>query len=115
MCSPHLIVLSLDPDAKNGPALAPFLLSTPAASFIGAAELSGAQVMHSTTWSCALNSARHSFDETAQILTDWSLEQLASRVPSGEDLTIRTWKRTKRLNFLANLLSKLINKTILTE
>lgn len=42
------ILLSRDPDAKNGPLCAPVLLSVPAASLITDAELSGAHAMHST-------------------------------------------------------------------
>lgn len=50
------IVLSLEPDAKNGPWCAPFLLSTPAASLIDADAESGAQAIHSTVWSWSRNS-----------------------------------------------------------
>ena len=49
-------VLSREPETKNGPFWAPLLLSDPAASLIAEVALSGAQAMHSTTWSCSLNS-----------------------------------------------------------
>lgn len=42
------IVLSREPDAKNGPWCVPVLLSEPAASFMAADPFSGAQAMHST-------------------------------------------------------------------
>lgn len=50
------IVLSREPDAKNGPWWWPFLLSAPAASFIADAAASGAQAMHSTVCSWSRNS-----------------------------------------------------------
>lgn len=52
-----LMVLSLDPDARNGPWCAPFLLSAPAASLMAAAADSGAQAIHSTVFSCSRSSA----------------------------------------------------------
>lgn len=52
-----LMVLSLDPEARNGPWWAPFLLSAPAASLIAAAADSGAQAIHSTVFSCSRSSA----------------------------------------------------------
>ena len=79
------IVLSLDPEAKNGPFKAavedPILALellivefSPAlvevASLIAAVADSGAQAIHSTTWSCSRKSALHSLVCVAQILTD---------------------------------------------
>ena len=78
------ILLSLDPDAKKGPFKAavddpifPLLLLTAvgspaleAASLIAAVADSGAQAIHSTTWSCSRKSALHSLVCVAQILTD---------------------------------------------
>lgn len=51
------IVLSLDPEARNGPWCAPFLLSPPAASLIAELASSGAHAIHSTVWSCSRSSA----------------------------------------------------------
>ena len=85
MRSLTLIVLSLEPDAKKGPFkaaaeelnLLPLLLTAePSPVFVAVASLiadvavSGAHAMHSTTWSCSLNSALHSLVCVAQILTD---------------------------------------------
>ena len=79
------IVLSLEPDTKKGPFKAavdepnfPLLLLTadvsPAAvavaSLIAAVAVSGAQAIHSTTWSCSRKSALHSLVCVAQIRTD---------------------------------------------
>ena len=90
------IVLSLDPDAKNGPFKAaaeepsfPLLLFiavvspvfVAAASLIAAVAVSGAQAIHSTTWSCSRKSALHSLVSVAQIFTDWSFEQVAIYSP----------------------------------
>ena len=52
-----------------------------------------AQAMHSTTWSWPLSSALNSHVLMAQILTVWSLEQLANRLPSELILTILTHSR----------------------
>ena len=108
------IVLSLDPDARNGPWCAPFLLSAPAASFMADAADSGAQAIHSTVFSCSRNSAYknkfkgeqkngqsssyflhtlHSLELVCQIRTEWSFEQVAIRDPSTFTRTIRTHSR----------------------
>lgn len=50
------MVLSREPDARNGPWWVPVLLSDPTASLIAAPPLSGAQAMHSTVWSWSRNS-----------------------------------------------------------
>lgn len=50
------MVLSREPEARNGPWWWPFLLSAPAASFIAEAAASGAQAMHSTVCSWSRNS-----------------------------------------------------------
>lgn len=52
--------------------------------------LSGAQEMHSTTCSCSRSSALHSLEATTHTRTVWSLEQLATSVPSWLGRTIRT-------------------------
>lgn len=64
--------------------------SEPVASRIVGWALSGAQAIHSTTCSCSLNSALHSFEETTQTRTVWSLEQLAINEPSWLGRTILT-------------------------
>lgn len=60
-----------------------------ASSIVGLA-LSGAHEMHSTTCSCSLNSALHSFVATTHTRTVWSFEQLAISDPSWLGRTIRT-------------------------
>lgn len=84
-CNITLIVLSREPDAKKGPFkaavdepnLPPLWLiaeDSPAAvavaSLIAAVAVSGAQAIHSTTWSCSRKSALHSLVWVAQIRTD---------------------------------------------
>lgn len=84
------IVLSREPDARNGPGCAPFLLSAPAASLMCAYAESGAQAIHSTTWSWSRSSVLHSLLAVTHTRTVWSLEQDAISDPSGEARTIRT-------------------------
>lgn len=64
--------------------------SEPVASRMVGWALSGAQEMHSTTCSCSRSSALHSLEATTHTRTVWSLEQLATSVPSWLGRTIRT-------------------------
>uniref|UniRef100_A0A915ICW9 Uncharacterized protein n=1 Tax=Romanomermis culicivorax TaxID=13658 RepID=A0A915ICW9_ROMCU len=57
--SQNLMVLSREPDTRNGPTLLLFRL--PASATAGMAE-SGAQQMHSTTCSCSRSSTLHSLE-----------------------------------------------------
>lgn len=72
------------------PVASSFLTSEPVASSIVGLALSGAHEMHSTTCSCSLSSALHSFVATTHTRTVWSLEQLAIREPSWLGRTMRT-------------------------
>merc|ERR1719422_2543824 len=103
------MLLSRDPDARNGPGcLAPLPPATPpferlsspapsvedaAASLMAAVAVSGAHAMHSTTWSCARNSTLQSLVCSAHTRTVWSLEHDAMRSPSAWTRTILTHSR----------------------
>lgn len=67
------IVLSRDPDAKNGPWWWPFLLSVPAASFMAEEDASGAQAMHSTVWSWSRNSTLKKYFSFKEIIEIFSV------------------------------------------
>jgi len=107
------MVLSREPEARNGPWWWPFLLSAPAASFIAEAAASGAQAMHSTVCSWSRNSTcridnqtkvrlhrqlrlylavltLQSFEFVNQTRIVWSFEHVAKMLPSMCTRTIRT-------------------------